>query len=102
MAGQSDFAPALKLVDESLEHLRPWETWVAQHDAESTCRLLAASEAKWATGELYKYAVAGYSAPRGMCQSYRGPGPRAAALGTGCTPPASVSRCRSGDTGRTR
>lgn len=79
--GQSDFTLAHKLIDESLEHLRPWETWVAGHGAESTRRLLAASGAKWATGEVYNYAVVGADAPLGMCQSYRGADPRGRRLG---------------------
>ncbi|MEU1120049.1 MULTISPECIES: GNAT family N-acetyltransferase [unclassified Streptomyces] len=91
--GQSDFAPALKLIDESLDHLRPWETWVARHGAENTRRFLAASEAKWASGEVYNYAIAeaeagtgaeaeaGTGALLGMCQTYRPADPRCRRLG---------------------
>ncbi len=78
---QEDFAAAFTLIEESLEHLRPWEPWVAGHSEESTRALLANCESKWATGEVYNYAIAKDGAPIGMCQSYRAPEPRGRCLG---------------------
>ncbi|MER7689681.1 hypothetical protein [Streptomyces sp. NPDC097610] len=34
--GQSDFEPAFRLIEESLDHLRPWMPWVAGHSEEKT------------------------------------------------------------------
>ncbi|MFI8186517.1 GNAT family N-acetyltransferase [Actinacidiphila glaucinigra] len=70
--GQSDFAPAFKLIEESLDHLRPWELWVARHSAKSTREFLATSESKWTSGDVYNYAIAKDGTLIGMCQTYRG------------------------------
>jgi RimJ/RimL family protein N-acetyltransferase len=69
--GQSDFAAAFTLIEESLEHLRPWALWVARHSADSTRDFLAKSESKWASGDVYNYAIAKDGTPIGMCQTYR-------------------------------
>ncbi|MEV0261543.1 GNAT family N-acetyltransferase [Streptomyces sp. NPDC050617] len=79
--GQEDFAPAFQLIEESLEHLLPWEPWAAGHSEESTRTLLANSESKWATGEVFNYAITQDGVPIGMCQSYRAPEPRGRCLG---------------------
>ncbi|MFG2721349.1 GNAT family N-acetyltransferase [Streptomyces sp. NPDC048416] len=79
--GQSDFAPALRLIEESLDHLRPWEPWVAQHSAKSTRDFLATSESKWARGDVYNYAIAKDGALIGMCQTYRGAQPPVRRMG---------------------
>ncbi|MFJ6465708.1 hypothetical protein ACIQM0_32570 [Streptomyces sp. NPDC091387] len=54
---QSDVAPACTLIEESLEHLRPWEPWVARHSEKSTRDFLAKSEPNWASGDVYNYAI---------------------------------------------
>lgn len=69
--GQSDFVPAFKLIEESLDHLRPWMPWVAFHSEKSTRDFLAKSEAKWANGDAYNYAVTKDGTVIGMCQTYR-------------------------------
>ncbi|MFE7119225.1 GNAT family N-acetyltransferase [Streptomyces sp. NPDC057654] len=79
--GQEDFALALALIEESLEHLRPWELWVASHSEENTRTLLDHFESRWASGEVYNYAIAEGGTLVGMCQSYRAPEPRGRCLG---------------------
>ncbi len=79
--GQNDFAPAHQLIEESSGHLRPWESWVARHSAKNTRDFLAASESKWASGEVYNYAIAKDGTLLGMCQTYRGPEPQGRHLG---------------------
>ncbi|MEU3369657.1 GNAT family N-acetyltransferase [Streptomyces sp. NPDC006711] len=69
--GQDDFAPAHQLIEESLEHLRPWEPWVAGHSARGTRDFLASCESKWASGDVYNYAIVKDGTPLGMCQAYR-------------------------------
>ncbi|MFC0598252.1 GNAT family N-acetyltransferase [Streptomyces palmae] len=68
---QRDFGSVFRLIEESADHLRPWMPWVDGHSEESTRDFLAKSEAKWARGEVYNYAVAKDGTPIGMCQAYR-------------------------------
>lgn len=79
--GQSDFAPAFKLIEESVDHLRPWELWVARHSEENTRDFLAKSESKWASGDVYNYAIAKDGSLIGMCQTYRGAEPQGWGMG---------------------
>ncbi|MFD4627670.1 GNAT family N-acetyltransferase [Streptomyces sp. NPDC058475] len=79
--GQNDFAPAFKLIEESLDHLRPWESWVARHSAASTREFLATSESKWTSGDVYNYAIAKDGTLIGMCQTYRGAEPQGRRMG---------------------
>ncbi|MBB5107314.1 GNAT family N-acetyltransferase [Streptomyces spectabilis] len=81
LRGQSDLAPACTLIEESVDHLRPWEPWVEGHGEESTREFLARAEAKWASGDVYNYAIAEDGTLIGMCQSYRGPEPHGRRLG---------------------
>ncbi|MFJ9442267.1 GNAT family N-acetyltransferase [Kitasatospora sp. NPDC101235] len=69
--GQEDFAAAFTLIEESLDHLRPWEPWVARHDEEHTRALLGRCDTWWASGEVYNYAIVEDGAPVGMCQTAR-------------------------------
>ena len=79
--GQSDFAPVFKMIEESLDHLRPWEPWVAGHSDQSTRDLLAKSESKWVSGDVYNYAIARDGTLLGMCQTYRGAEPQGRGIG---------------------
>ncbi|MFI6587285.1 GNAT family N-acetyltransferase [Embleya sp. NPDC050493] len=79
--GQQDFASAFALIEESVDHLRPWELWVAGHSEENTRELLAKFEARWDTGEVYNYAITTDGTPVGMCQSSRGAEPRGRRIG---------------------
>jgi RimJ/RimL family protein N-acetyltransferase len=44
-------------VSSTLEHLRPWMSWAAHHDRESTAQFLAESEEGWKRGERFEYAI---------------------------------------------
>ncbi|GGS15629.1 hypothetical protein GCM10010252_63820 [Streptomyces aureoverticillatus] len=79
--GQRDFAAAFKLIEESVDHLRPWEPWVAGHSEEHTRDFLAKCDAGWASGDVYNYAIAEGSTLIGMCQSSRGAEPRGRRMG---------------------
>ncbi|NJP82237.1 GNAT family N-acetyltransferase [Streptomyces sp. AA8] len=79
--GLSDFAPALTLIEESLDHLRPWEPWVASHSEESTRDFLTKAESKWASGDVYNYAIDEDGTLLGMCQTYRGAEPQGRRMG---------------------
>lgn len=68
---QDDFAPAFRLIEESVDHLRPWMGWVARHGEETTRDFLAKAESKWAADEAYNYAIAEGGTLVGMCQTYR-------------------------------
>ncbi|MFD9902874.1 GNAT family N-acetyltransferase [Streptomyces sp. NPDC059063] len=81
LRGQSDFAPAFTLIEESLEHLLPWEPWVALHSEERTRDFLTMAEAKWASGDAYNYAIAQGGTLIGMCQSSRGAEPQGRRMG---------------------
>ncbi|MEV3987611.1 GNAT family N-acetyltransferase [Streptomyces sp. NPDC049837] len=78
---RDDFAAALTLIEESVDHLRPWMPWVARHGESSTRDFLAKSESKWASGEAYNYAITKDGTPIGMCQTYRVTEPRGWRLG---------------------
>ncbi|MFC9757299.1 GNAT family N-acetyltransferase [Streptomyces sp. NPDC056921] len=73
--GQSDFDLAFKLVEESLDHLRPWMPWVAHHSEEKTRDFLAESDAKWDSGDAYNFAITRNGGLIGMCSVYRGAEP---------------------------
>lgn len=78
---QSDFAAAFTLVEESLDHLRPWEPWVARHSERNIRDFLAKSESKWASGDVYNYAIVKDSRLIGMCQTYRRAEPQGRGMG---------------------
>ncbi|WP_459755397.1 GNAT family N-acetyltransferase [Streptomyces sennicomposti] len=72
---ESDVAPAFRLIEESREHLRPWMPWVDGYGEDNTRDFLAKSESRWASGEVFNYAVDDGGTLLGMCQAYRGPVP---------------------------
>ncbi|MEU6229751.1 GNAT family N-acetyltransferase [Streptomyces sp. NPDC047042] len=79
--GQSDFDPVFRLIEESLDHLRPWMPWVARHSEESTRDFLAKSDSKWDSGDAYNYAIARDGTFIGMCSTYRGAEPQGWSMG---------------------
>ncbi len=79
--GQQDFAAASELIEESRDHLRPWEPWVAGHTKEKTGDLLAMFESKWANGDVYNYAIVKDGSLIGMCQTSRGAEPQGRRMG---------------------
>ncbi|MFI6006621.1 GNAT family N-acetyltransferase [Streptomyces sp. NPDC051366] len=79
--GQSDFDAVFRLIEESLEHLRPWMPWVARHSEESTRNFLAKSGLKWDSGDAYNYAIVRGGTLIGMCSAYRGAEPQGWSMG---------------------
>lgn len=80
--GQSDFAAAYTLIEESVEHLLPWEPWAAHHGEAATREFLAKAGTNWASGDVYNYAIAADGGVLvGMCQSYRCADPRGRRMG---------------------
>ncbi|MEV5970843.1 hypothetical protein [Streptomyces sp. NPDC051921] len=50
--------PALhRLIEESLDHLRPWMEWVSEHSAARTAAFLSRRAERWESGEEFTYAV---------------------------------------------
>ncbi|WP_346132050.1 GNAT family protein [Lentzea roselyniae] len=54
----ADAAELLRVVTESLAHLRPWVSWVSDdYDASSVAGFLAASKVGWENGTLFNHAI---------------------------------------------
>ncbi|AJF66624.1 GNAT family N-acetyltransferase [Streptomyces vietnamensis] len=69
--GEADLPEFFRVVDESVEHLRPWMPWVAEHSRESTAQFLAGRAELWASGEAYSYAIVLDGAVVGSCGLHR-------------------------------
>jgi RimJ/RimL family protein N-acetyltransferase len=46
-----------RLVDESLERLKPWMPWAHTHSRQSIADYLAQAQQQWASGAAYNYAI---------------------------------------------
>lgn len=73
--GHSDLGPVSDLIEESLDHLRPWMPWVARHSEEKTRVFLAKSAAQWDSGDAYNYGVTRQGTLIGMVSAHRGSAP---------------------------
>ncbi|WP_369145802.1 GNAT family N-acetyltransferase [Streptomyces sp. R44] len=69
--GEADLPEFFRVVDASVEHLRPWMPWVAEHSRESTAQFLASRAEQWASGEAYSYAIVLDGAIVGSCGLHR-------------------------------
>jgi RimJ/RimL family protein N-acetyltransferase len=69
--GEADLPEFFQVIEESLEHLRPWLPWVAEHSLARTAGFLESRAACWAEGEEYSYAVVLDGAIVGACGLYR-------------------------------
>ncbi|MGW1511007.1 GNAT family N-acetyltransferase [Streptomyces sp. NPDC002394] len=69
--GEADLPEYFRTVDESVEHLRPWMPWVAEHSRESTADFLVGRAALWASGASYSYAIVLDGALVGSCGLHR-------------------------------
>ncbi|MFP1624252.1 GNAT family N-acetyltransferase [Streptomyces sp. 5K101] len=78
---ESDFDALFRMIDESLDHLRPWMPWVAGHSHRHTREFLADCEAKWRSGEAYYYAITVDDALVGSISLYRADEPRGRFMG---------------------
>ncbi len=70
-AGEADLAELFRVIDESLEHLRPWMPWVSEHSRDSTAHFLSKRTELWASGAAYAYAITLDGAIVGMCGLFR-------------------------------
>ncbi|MFE9736670.1 GNAT family N-acetyltransferase [Streptomyces sp. NPDC006477] len=64
---EADLPEFFQVIEESLDHLRPWMPWVAEHGLDSTRRFLAGRAERWASGEEYSYAIVLDGALVGSC-----------------------------------
>lgn len=69
--GEADLPEFFRVVDESVEHLRPWMPWVAEHSRERTAHFLAGRAELWASGVQYSYAIVLDGAVVGSCGLHR-------------------------------
>jgi ribosomal-protein-serine acetyltransferase len=54
----ADLEPTLRIVVESLEHLKPWMAWATDgYDEEQASAFLDRCQSEWESGEAYNYAV---------------------------------------------
>ncbi|MFJ2194088.1 GNAT family N-acetyltransferase [Kitasatospora sp. NPDC087861] len=70
--GEADLPELFRVIEESLEHLRPWMPWVAEHSLAKTTDFLASRPERWASGEDFTYAVVLDGAIVGSCGLFRG------------------------------
>lgn len=69
---EEDVAVLFQLIEESLEHLRPWMPWVAGHSRQATADFLARCGPQWECGEAYNYAIVHRGAVVGSCAMFTG------------------------------
>ncbi|SDS83314.1 Protein N-acetyltransferase, RimJ/RimL family [Streptomyces sp. TLI_053] len=74
---EGDRAELFEVIDAARAHLRPWMTWVDEHDPDRTAEFLARREEAWEAGRDFTFAVVLGGAIVGACQLFRregGPG----------------------------
>ncbi|MFK0252114.1 GNAT family N-acetyltransferase [Streptomyces sp. NPDC090445] len=69
--GEADLPEFFRVIEESLEHLRPWMPWVAEHSLAKTADFLARRPELWASGEVFTYAILADGAIVGACMLFR-------------------------------
>ncbi|MET9657043.1 GNAT family N-acetyltransferase [Streptomyces sp. NPDC006510] len=69
--GEADLPELFRVIEESLEHLRPWMPWAAEHSLARTTRFLANRVERWARGEEFTYAIVLDGAIVGACGLFR-------------------------------
>ncbi|MEU4728916.1 GNAT family N-acetyltransferase [Streptomyces sp. NPDC023588] len=69
--GEADLAELFRVIEESVEHLRPWMPWVAEHSRAKTADFLARRMDLWASGEAFTYAIVVDGAIVGACGLFR-------------------------------
>ncbi|MFJ8471001.1 GNAT family N-acetyltransferase [Kitasatospora sp. NPDC094011] len=55
--GEADLPELFQVIEESLEHLRPWMPWVAEHSRAKTTDFLAEQAELWESGRDFTYAI---------------------------------------------
>ncbi|MEV0174600.1 GNAT family N-acetyltransferase [Streptomyces sp. NPDC050803] len=69
--GEADLPELFRVIDESLEHLRPWIAWTAEHSLTWTQNYLATRAERWASGTDYAYAIVLDGKIIGACGLFR-------------------------------
>ncbi|MFE2288186.1 GNAT family N-acetyltransferase [Streptomyces sp. NPDC059443] len=69
--GEADLPELFRVIEESLEHLRPWMPWVAEHSLARTTGFLARRAELWESGEQCSYAILLDGAMVGTCGLFR-------------------------------
>ncbi|MDV9190214.1 GNAT family N-acetyltransferase [Streptomyces sp. SR27] len=67
----ADLPEFLRVVEESLDHLRPWMPWAAEHSPDRATAFLSGLAAQWASGDSYTYAIVLDGALVGSCGLHR-------------------------------
>jgi RimJ/RimL family protein N-acetyltransferase len=69
--GLADLPELFRVIEESLDHLRPWMPWVAEHSLARTSEFLVGRAERWAQGEDFTYAIVSQGAIVGVCGLFR-------------------------------
>ncbi|MFE4359577.1 MULTISPECIES: GNAT family N-acetyltransferase [unclassified Kitasatospora] len=69
--GEADLPEFFAVIEESLEHLRPWMPWVGEHSRAKTAEFLAGRAELWANGRDFTYAIVLDGAIVGACGLFR-------------------------------
>ncbi|MFD7980142.1 GNAT family N-acetyltransferase [Streptomyces sp. NPDC059071] len=67
----ADLSELHQLIDESVEHLRPWMDWVEDHSPEWTAGYLSRRAGQWAAGAEFTYLIVLDGAMVGACSLHR-------------------------------
>ncbi|MGP3925961.1 hypothetical protein [Streptomyces sp. 8N616] len=84
---REDFEVLFRLIEESLDHLRPWMSWVAHHSRRAAADFLANCGLEWTSGQAYNYSVSIDGVPIGACSLIRTTEPQGREAGYGCIQP---------------
>jgi ribosomal-protein-serine acetyltransferase len=78
----SDADLCLRLVSESIEHLRPWMAWATpDYGSEDAADYLQRCESSWAAGSAFQYLIIADGAPAGSAGLMARAGPGALEIG---------------------
>lgn len=78
---EDDLDAVFQAVTESLDHLRPWMPWAANHTRQTAAEFLARSDRDWADGNEYNYAILTDGVMAGSCGLMAGIGPGGLEIG---------------------
>ncbi|MER5635671.1 GNAT family N-acetyltransferase [Kitasatospora sp. NPDC002227] len=67
---EHDLDSLVQLIDESIDHLRPWMPWTAEHSREATAAYLAHAEESWRAGTGFHYALVAGGRLVGNCSVF--------------------------------
>ncbi|MER5973480.1 GNAT family N-acetyltransferase [Streptomyces sp. NPDC002055] len=76
-----DLDTLYRAVGESLDHLRPWMPWAAEHSREHSAEFLVRSQVEWMSGEAHNYAIVADGTVIGSCGLMRRIGPGGLEIG---------------------